>query len=208
MSQFYQIHPENPQSRLVKQAVDIVKKGGLIAYPTDSAYALGCSLGNKNALNRIQRIRDIDKKHNYTLVCRDLSELATYSKVDNSIYRLLKKNTPDAYTFILKSTSEVPRLVSHAKKKTIGIRIPNHIITLAILEELGAPLMSSTLIMPGDEYPLTDPDDIRDQLEHHVDLVIDGGYCGLEPTTVIDLVDDIPQLIRQGKADFSPFDLS
>ncbi len=208
MSQFFQIHPDNPQARLIKQAVEMVRAGALIAYPTDSAYALGCSLGNKSALGRIQQIRQIDKNHNYTLVVSDLAELANYSKIDNSIFRLLKKNTPDAYTFILKSTREVPRGVAHVKRKTIGIRIPNHPITRALLTELGGPLMSSTLILPNDEYPMTDPYEIRQVLEKSVDLVIDGGYCGLEPTTVIDLCDDTPRLIRQGKADFSPFDLA
>jgi tRNA threonylcarbamoyl adenosine modification protein (Sua5/YciO/YrdC/YwlC family) len=208
MSQYFQIHPENPQARLIKQAVEMIRQGALIAYPTDSAYALGCSLGNKSALGRIQAIRKLDKKHNYTLVVRDIAELATYSKVDNSIFRLLKKHTPGAYTFILKSTREVPRGAMHEKKKTIGIRIPDHPITHALLAELGEPIVSSTLILPGDEYPMTDPYEIRQALEHALDLIIDGGYCGLEPTTVIDLCEDQPLLLRQGKADFAPFDLA
>lgn len=205
MAQFFQIHPENPQSRLISQAVEIIKKGGLVVYPTDSAYALGCGIGEKDALERIRTLRKLDKHHNFTLVCRDLSELATYARVSNSSFRLLKSHTPGAYTFILEGTAEVPRRMLHPKRKTIGLRVPDNPIALALLEELGEPLMTSSLIMPGDEYPLSDPYDIRETLEHHVDLVIDGGYCGLEATTVVDLTDDTAQLIRQGKGVYEGF---
>ncbi|HTF95628.1 MAG TPA: L-threonylcarbamoyladenylate synthase [Cellvibrio sp.] len=205
MAQFFQIHPENPQHRLIVQATDIIRKGGVVVYPTDSAYALGCHIGDKDALERIRSLRKLDKNHNFTLMCRDLSELATYARVDNQVFRLLKNHTPGAYTFILEATAEVPRRLLHPKRKTIGLRVPDNPIALALLQELGEPLMSSSLLMPGEEYPMTDPYDIRDSLEHFVDLVIDGGYCGLEPTTVIDLTADAPELIRQGKGDFSPF---
>ncbi len=198
MSQFFAIHPENPQARLVRQAVDIVRKGGVIAYPTDSAYALGCHIGDKQAMERIRRIRKLDSDHNFTLVCRDLSELGTFARVDNAAYRLIKHATPGPYTFILQATGEVPRRLLHAKRKTVGLRVPDNAITQALLAELGEPMMSVTLIMPGDEYPLTDPYDIRETLEHEVDLVVDGGYCGLEPTSVIDLSGDAPQVIREG----------
>jgi tRNA threonylcarbamoyl adenosine modification protein (Sua5/YciO/YrdC/YwlC family) len=205
MSQFFQIHPENPQSRLINQAVDIVRAGGVIVYPTDSAYALGCHLGDKAALDRIRRIRRLDKDHNFTLVCRDLSELAAYARVDNTAYRLLRNNTPGPYTFILEATSEVPRRLKHPKRRTIGLRVPDNIIARELLGALGEPLMSVTLIMPGDEYPLIDPYDIRQTLEHDVDLIIDGGYCGMEPTTVIDLSGETPELVREGKGDPAPF---
>jgi len=205
MAQFFQIHPENPQNRLVAQAVDIIRKGGIVVYPTDSAYALGCQIGNKDALDKIRALRQLDKNHNFTLMCRDLSELATYAKVDNRVYRLIKNHTPGAYTFILEATAEVPRRLMHPKRKTIGLRVPDNIIALALLEELGEPIMTSSLLMPGEEYPVTDPYDMRDLLVHHVDLVIDGGYCGIETTTIIDLTGDAPELVRQGKGDFAPF---
>ena len=201
MSQFFQIHPETPQNRLIRQASAIVQDGGVIAYPTDSAYALGCRLGDKKAVERIRRIRKLDDKHNLTLVCRDLSEISTYAKVGNTTYRLLKMATPGSYTFILSATSQVPRLVMHPKRRTIGIRIPQHPIALALLEDLGEPLLSTTLQMPGDEYPLIDPYDIRALLEQQLDLIIDGGFCGMEPTTVVSLVDDIPEVWREGKGD-------
>src|SRR6056300_117279 len=207
MSQFFQIHPDNPQARLIKQAADIVRKGGIIVYPTDSAYAIGCHIGDKKALERIRRIRQLDDKHNFTLVCRDLSELATFARVDNTQYRLLKACTPGPYTFILKATAEVPRRLLHQKRKTIGLRVPENPTAQALLAELNEPLMSVTLIMPGDADPLIDPYDIRTLLEHDVDLVIDGGYCGLEMTTVVDLADDDPVLVRQGKGDVAPFGL-
>lgn len=205
MAQFFQIHPENPQHRLIQQAVEIIRKGGVIVYPTDSAYALGCHIGDKDALERIRTLRKLDKNHNFTLMCRDLSELATYARVNNQAFRLLKNHTPGAYTFILEATADVPRRLMHPKRKTIGLRVPDNAIALALLEELGEPLMTSSLLLPNEEYAMTDPYDIRDTLEHMVDLVIDGGYCGLEPTTVVDLTDDTPQLVRQGKGDFSIF---
>ncbi|MGN0921350.1 MAG: L-threonylcarbamoyladenylate synthase [Cellvibrio sp.] len=205
MAQFFQIHPDNPQARLISQAVEIIRKGGLVVYPTDSAYALGCGIGEKDALERIRTLRKLDKHHNFTLVCRDLSELATYARVSNTAFRLLKSHTPGPYTFILEGTAEVPRRMLHPKRKTIGLRVPDNPIALALLEELGEPLMTSSLIMPGDEYPLSDPYDIRETLEHHVDLVIDGGYCGLEATTVVDLTEDSAQLVRQGKGAFEGF---
>ena len=199
MSQFFQIHPVNPQARLIHQAVEIIRADGLIVYPTDSSYALGCHVGDKTGMERIRRIRDLDNKHNFTLVCRDLSEIATYAKVDNSGYRLLKSLTPGPYTFILKATHEVPRRLQNPKCKTIGIRIPAHPIAQSLLEELGEPLMSSTLILPGQEDPETDAHDIRERLERDVDLVIDGESCGLEPTTVIDLVDGSMAVVRKGR---------
>ncbi|MCX2976872.1 L-threonylcarbamoyladenylate synthase [Candidatus Marimicrobium litorale] len=207
MSQFFQIHSETPQTRLVRQAADIVRGGGVVVYPTDSAYALGCHIGDKMALDRIRRIRKLDDKHNFTLVCRDLSEIATYAKVDNAAYRLLRQTTPGPYTFILKATSEVPKRLMHPKRKTVGIRVPENAIAAALLADLGEPLMSVTLIMPGDEYPLVDPYDIRQSLEHEVDLVIDGGYCGMEPTTVVDLADEVPTVLRQGKGESAQFTL-
>ncbi len=205
MSQFFTIHPDNPQLRLIHQAVEIIRQGGVIIYPTDSAYAIGCHIGDKKALDRIRQIRHLDKHHNFTLVCRDLSELALYAKVDNQVYRTLKSHTPGSYTFILEATSEVPRRLMHPKRKTIGLRVPANPIALALLEELGEPLMSVTLIMPDDEYPLTDPYDIRDMLERRVDLIIDGGFCGLEMTTVVDLTGDTPEIIRQGVGQFEDF---
>lgn len=203
MAQFFQIHPENPQARLIHQSAEIIRKGGLIAYPTDSAYALGCHIGDKMALDRIRAIRNLDKHHNFTLMCRDLSELSTYARVDNIVFRLLKNLTPGPYTFILEATSEVPKRLQHPKRKTIGLRIPQNPIALELMAELGEPLMSSSLIMPGETMPLTDPYDIRETLEHHLELVIDGGYCGLDPTTVVDFTGDQPEVIRQGCGDIS-----
>lgn len=206
MSQFFQIHPDNPQARLIRQAADIIRAGGVVVYPTDSAYALGCQIGDKAALDRIRRIRRLDDRHNFTLVCRDLSDIANYARVDNTAYRLLKASTPGPYTFILRATSEVPRRLMHPKRKTVGLRIPDNAVTMALLADLGEPLMSVTLIMPDDELPLIDPYDIREVLEHDVDLVIDGGYCGLEPTTVVDLADEVPVVLRVGKGDVTPFE--
>ena len=206
MSQFFQIHPENPQARLVRQAVDIIRAGGVVVYPTDSAYAIGCHLGDKGALDRIRRIRKLDDRHNFTLVCRDLSEIASYARVDNAVYRMLKHCTPGAYTFILRATSEVPRRLMHPKRKTVGLRVPDNAIAQALLADLGEPMMSVTLIMPVDEYPLIDPYEIRELLQHDVDLVIDGGYCGMEATTVVDLVEETPLLLRAGKGDIAPFE--
>lgn len=205
MSQFFHIHPENPQARLIRQAVSIIRDGGVIAYPTDSSYALGCQLGDKAALERIQAIRRTDKSHNFTLVCRDLSEIGAYARVDNSQYRLLRTATPGPFTFILRAGSEVPKRLRNARYRTIGIRVPDHAIVQALLEELNEPLMSSTLILPGEEWPLNDPLAIRERLEHQLDLVIDGGPCPLEPTTVLDLTGETPQLIRQGRGDASRF---
>jgi tRNA threonylcarbamoyl adenosine modification protein (Sua5/YciO/YrdC/YwlC family) len=207
VSQFFQIHPDNPQARLVRQAADIIRAGGVVVYPTDSAYALGCHIGDKQALDRIRRIRNLDKNHNFTLVCRDLSEIATYAKVDNMAYRLLKHSTPGPYTFILKASSEVPKRLMHPKRKTVGLRVPENAIASALLSDLGEPLMSVSLIMPGDEYPLIDPYDIRQVLEQSVDLVIDGGYCGMEATTVVDLAEDTPLILRAGKGDTAPFEI-
>ncbi len=201
MSQFFEIHPVNPQARLVARAVDIVKQGGLIAYPTDSCYAFGCQIGEKAALERIRRIRQTGKDHNFTLVCRDLSEIATYARIDNSNFRLIKGLTPGPYTFILRATSEVPRRLQHPKRRTIGLRVPNNAIVSALLAELAEPIMSSTLILPGDEIPLTDGPEIRERLEHEVDLVIDGGVCSHEPTTVIDMVGDVPKITRMGRGE-------
>ena len=206
MSQFFAIHPETPQRRLVNQAIEILQRGGVIAYPTDSAYALGCVIGDKRAMERIRRIRKLDDDHNFTLVCRDLSELGTYARVDNTAYRMLRNATPGAYTFILEATGEVPRRLMHPKRKTVGLRVPDNAITQALLSALGEPLMSVTLILPGDEFPLTDPYDIRESLEHEVDLVIDGGYCGLEPTSVIDMTREPPEIARRGLGDVSDFE--
>ena len=199
MSQYLEIHPENPQPRLIRQAVDIIHKGGVIVYPTDSSYALGCHIGDKSALTRLRRIRQIDEKHNLTLVCRDLSEIATYAKINNADYRLLKSLTPGPYTFILPGTAEVPRRLMHPKRRHIGLRVMDHVVVNALLDELGQPLMSCTLILPGEELPVTDAEDIRKQLDKQVDLIIDGGHCGVEPTTVIGLTEDVPVLRRQGK---------
>ncbi len=205
MSQFFRIHPDNPQARLIQHAAEIVNKGGVVAYPTDSAYALGCHIGDKRALETIRQIRQLDQRHNFTLVCRDLSDLSVYAKVSNSAYRLIRAATPGPYTFILPATKEVPKRLIHPKRKTIGLRVPDNAICEALLAAVDGPLMSSTLLLPNDEYPLTDPDEIRDILEHQLDLVIDGGYCGLEPTTVINLEDDIPVVTRQGKGDAELF---
>ena len=206
MAQLFQIHPDNPQIRLVRQAVDIIHQGGLVIYPTDSSYALGCHIGDKGAMERIRRIRQLDDKHNFTLVCRDLSEISNYAKVGNQHYRMLKTLTPGAYTFIFQATKQVPRRLQHPKRKSIGIRVPDNKIVQSLLEELGEPIMSSTLIMPGDKDPLTDPYEMQDLLGHSVDLIIDGGYCGFEPTTVIDMIDETPQIVRVGKGDASLFE--
>ncbi len=205
MSQFFRIHPDNPQPRLIQHAAEIVNKGGVVAYPTDSAYALGCHIGDKRALETIRQIRQLDQRHNFTLVCRDLSDLSIYAKVSNSAYRLIRAATPGPYTFILPATKEVPKRLIHPKRKTIGLRVPDNAICAALLTAVDGPLMSSTLQLPGDEYPLTDPDEIRDILEHQLDLVIDGGYCGLEPTSVVNLEDDIPLVTRRGKGDVELF---
>ncbi len=201
MAQYFEIHPENPQKRLVQQAVSIIDKGGLIIYPTDSSYALGCHIGDKSAMERIQRIRRTDNKHHFTLVCSDLSEIGTYAKVSNSDYRLMKSLTPGPYTFLLKATSVVPRRLMNPKRKTIGVRVPDNNIVHEILLELGQPIMSSTLIPPGGGQALDDAEEIREAFQHSVDLVIDGGFCGIEPTTVISLIDGVPVIARHGKGE-------
>ena len=201
MAQLFEIHPENPQKRLIQQAVRIIDQGGLVVYPTDSSYALGCHIGDKHAMERIQRLRKLDKKHHFTLVCHDLSVIGTYAKVDNASYRLMKTLTPGPYTFLLKATSEVPRRLMNPKRKTIGVRVPDNIITQALLAELGQPIMSSTLIAPGAHEAMDDAEMIRDKFQHEVDLVVDGGSCGTEPTTVINLIDDSPEVLRFGKGD-------
>ncbi|MCG8488115.1 MAG: threonylcarbamoyl-AMP synthase, partial [Chromatiales bacterium] len=193
MAQFFQIHPENPQVRLIRQAVSIIQEGGLVIYPTDSSYALGCHIGDKGAMERIRRIRKVDDAHNFTLVCRDLTEISHYAKIDNQDYRLLKNLTPGPYTFIHKATKQVPRRLMHPKRKTIGIRVPDNEIVRALLQELSEPIMSTTLILPGEEMPLTDPYEMRDLLDHQVDLIIDGGYCGYEATTVVVMTDHQPE---------------
>ena len=203
MSPYFSIHPDNPQQRLIGQVADIVRRGGVVVYPTDSVYALGCHIGDKQALERIRNIRRVDKNHNFTLLCRDLSELASYARVDNSVFRVLKANTPGPFTFILPASSEVPKRLMHPKRKTVGIRVPDSAIAQALLNELGEPMMTVTLIMPDDDYPLTDPYDIRQTLEAQVDAIIDGGYCGLEPTTVVDMTGDQPEMRRQGMGDFT-----
>ena len=206
MALYLDIHPVNPQARLINKAVEIINKGGVIAYPTDSSYALGCHIGDKNAMERIRRIRRVDNKHNFTLVCRDLTDIATYSHVDNSTYRLLKSLTPGAYTFLLKATNEVPRRLQNPKRKTIGIRVPDNTIAQALLESLGQPLMSSTLIMPGEEMPLNDADDIIDRLDKQVDLIIDGGACSAEPTTVLSITKEGTEVVREGAGDVAFMD--
>lgn len=206
MSQFFVIHPDNPQPRLIKQAAEIVLQGGVIAYPTDSAYALGCLMGNKRGMDAIRRIRQIDDKHNLTLVCRDLSDLANFAKVDNVAFRLIKNNTPGPYTFILQATREVPRKLLHPKRRTIGLRVLANNIASALLDAVGEPMLSSTLILPNEEDPLNDPYYIREILEHELDLVIDGGFCGFEESTVVSLLDDVPELLRVGAGDPAPFE--
>ena len=206
MAQFLTIHSDNPQDRLIKQAVETINKGGVVIYPTDSCYALGCRLGDKAAMERILAIRQMNLKHHFTLMCADLSELGTYAKVDNSQFRQLKAATPGSYTFILQATKEVPNRTLHPKRKTIGLRVPDNQIALALLKELGEPMLSCTLILPEDDEPLTDPYEIRDRLDYAVDLIIDGGWCGTEPTTVIDMTDGV-ELVRQGRGDVSLFGL-
>ncbi len=206
MSQFFQIHPDNPQARLVRQAVEIVRGGGVIVYPTDSSYALGCHIGDKRAMDRIREIRHLDDKHNFTLVGRELSELSAYTKMGNQAHRWIKNLTPGPYTFILPATKQVPKRLMNPRRKTIGIRIPDNRIALALCEELGEPLLSSTLILPGEELPMTDPYEMRDVIGHAVDLIIDGGYCGYEATSVILFDDDQPEVVRVGKGDVSLFE--
>ena len=205
MSQFFTIHRENPQGRLLERAAEILRGGGLLVYPTDSCYALGCKIGDKTAVERISRIRQTGKDHHYTLVCRDLSEIAVYAKVDNSAYRLLRSLTPGPYTFILRATGEVPRRLQNPKRRTIGLRVPDHVIAQGVLSALGEPIMSSTLLLPGDSMPMTDAEEIRTRLENQVDAIIDGGSCGFEPTTVIDVSDGDVRILREGKGPISGF---
>lgn len=205
MAQFFQIHPVSPQPRLVKRAVDIVRGGGVVVYPTDSSHAIGCHIGDREAMERIRRIRRLDHHHDFTLMCRNLSEVAIYARVGNADYRVLRANTPGPYTFILPATREVPRRLLNPRRKTIGLRIPQHPITQSLLDQLGEPLMSVSLILPGQDLPMNDPREIRSRLEHEVDLVIDGGYCGWEPTTVVVLSNGVASITRRGKGDIAPF---
>jgi tRNA threonylcarbamoyl adenosine modification protein (Sua5/YciO/YrdC/YwlC family) len=205
LSQYFELHPVSPQLRLIRRAVEIVRDGGVIAYPTDSCYALGCHIGDKGALERVRRIRQADRHHHFTLVCRDLTEIARFARIDTWQFRLLKSCTPGPYTFLLPATREVPRRLQHERRRTIGIRVPDHPVPLMLLEELGEPLMSSTLLLPGDEIPMTDGKDIRDRLEHEIDAVLDGGNCGVIPTSVIDLAVSPPAVVRRGKGDLSMF---
>ncbi|MBP8120734.1 MAG: threonylcarbamoyl-AMP synthase [Burkholderiales bacterium] len=205
MAQFFALHPTNPEPRLIKRAVEIVRKGGVIAYPTDSCYAIGCHIGDKAAMERIRRIRGVDERHHFTLVCRDLSEIGTFAKVDNAQYRLLKAHTPGTYTFILQATRELPRRLAHPKRSTVGVRVPEHPATHALLTELDEPLLSSTLILPGQTEPMNDAESIRKHLQHQLDLIIDGGACGVVPTTIIDLSGEAPILVRQGKGEIASF---
>ena len=204
MSQYFEIHPDNPQQRLINQAADIVRRGGVIAYPTDSSYALACQIGDKQAIDRIRQIRRIDDKHNFTLVCRDLTEISTYAQVNNDTYRLLKSLTPGAFTFVLKATKEVPRRLQHPKRKTVGIRVPDQLIAQKILEQLNQPMLSSTLILPNEKEALADPYEIRERLSEQIDLIIDAGVIPYQPTTMIVNDNDFPEIVRQGKgeADF------
>ena len=205
MAQTFQIHPQNPEPRLIKQAVSVLLSGGVFIYPTDSTYALGCHIGDKNALERIRRIRQLGDRHNFTLMCADLSAISTYAKVSNSAYRLLKAYTPGPYTFILSATAEVPRRLMHPKRKTIGLRIPDNRVAQALLQELGEPIMSTSLILPGEEIPLSEIYEIEDKMENLVDLIMESDACGLEATTVVDLVDGEAKLVREGKGDPEPF---
>lgn len=207
MAQYFTLHPDNPQQRLIRQAAEIFREGGVVAYPTDSSYALGCMLGNKDAQERIRQIRGVGEDHHFTLVCRNLAEIAVYARVDNTQFRLLKANTPGSYTFILQASREVPRRLQHPKRSTIGLRVPDHAVTLALLEELNEPLLSMTLMLPDDDAPLSEAWEIRDRLERQVDLVIDAGACDVQPTTVIDLTGESPALVRLGKGDPARFGL-
>jgi tRNA threonylcarbamoyl adenosine modification protein (Sua5/YciO/YrdC/YwlC family) len=205
LCQFFKIHTQTPQHRLIRHAVEIIRDGGVIVHPTDTSYALGCHLGDKNALERICTIRQLDEKHHFTLICRDLSEISAYASFDTPVYRLLKANTPGPYTFILRATREVPRRLMHPRQKTIGIRIPDHRISQALLSELNEPMLTTTLILPGEKLPMGDPSDIVKRLASQVDLVIDGGFCGLEVTTMVDFLENVPRIVRSGKGDPSPF---
>ena len=208
MAQFFSVHPEQPQPRLIRQAVEIIRAGGVVAFPTDAAYSLGCQVGDAEAVARVRAIRDVDEQHLFTLMCRDLSQIATYARVDNSQFRLLKATTPGSYTFILEGTKELPRRILHPKRKSIGLRVPAHPVPLALLVELNEPMLPSTLMLPGDELPLSDPEDIRDRLERRIDLLIEAGPCGLETTTVVDLTGSAPALVRAGLGPLEPLGLA
>lgn len=205
MGQYFKVHPINPQLRLMSRAAEIVRSGGIVVYPTDSSYALGWHVGDKAALDRVRQLRGIERDHDFTLACRDLSDIATYARVENWAYRLLKALTPGPYTFVLRATHQLPKRLQDPKRRSIGIRVPDHTIAQALLGALGEPLMSSTLLLPHDEFPMTDPEDIRDRLERHVDLIIDGGRCGIEPTSVLDLSGGDVAIVRKGKGDVSAF---
>jgi tRNA threonylcarbamoyl adenosine modification protein (Sua5/YciO/YrdC/YwlC family) len=206
MARYLDVHPDNPQPRTIGQIVDLVRGGGLIAYPTDSCYALGCQLGNQDGLNRIKSIRRLDDHHHFTLMCRDFAQLGQFVHINNAVFRLLNASTPGQYTFILPATKEVPRRLMHPKKKTVGVRIPEHVVTQAILTELGEPMLSTTLLMPDETEPMTAGWDIKERLDHLVDAVVDAGDCGTEPTTVVDLSGDEPEILRRGAGDPSRFE--
>jgi tRNA threonylcarbamoyl adenosine modification protein (Sua5/YciO/YrdC/YwlC family) len=206
VAKYFQVHPDNPQPRSIRQVVDVIRDGGLIAYPTDSCFALGCQMDNRTGLDRIRHIRELDERHHFTLVCRDFAQCGQFTQFSNSVFRLVKAHTPGSYTFILPATRQVPRRLMHPKKRTVGVRIPQHTVALALLAELGEPLVSSTLLLPGYEQPLTQGSDIRQQLDHDLDAVLDGGTCGTEPTTVVDLSQPIPEILRRGAGDPSPFE--
>ena len=207
MAQLFTVHPLNPQPRLIRRAAEIVRDGGVIVYPTDSCYALGCHIGDKTAMERMRRIRDVDERHHFALVCRDLREIAVYARVDNQQYRMLKAATPGCYAFILEATREVPKRLLHPSRRTIGLRVPDHPVVRALLAELNEPLLSSTLTLPGEDVPLNDPDDIRERMEHQVDLIIDAGSCGVTPTTIVSLTGPAPEILRLGKGDTRVFGL-
>ncbi|WP_290651869.1 L-threonylcarbamoyladenylate synthase [Aquisalimonas sp.] len=206
MSQYFEVHPHTPQPRLIRQAVAMLREGGVVVYPTDSTYALGCVMGAKEAVDRIRQIRHLPQQHNFTLACRDLSDIGTYARVENTAYRLLKAFTPGPYTFVLRATAEVPRRLQHPKRKTIGIRVPDHAIPHALAEALGEPIMSTSLLLPEQDMPFTQASDIRERVGKVVDLIIDGGPCGLEPSTVVDLYDGVPVVLRRGAGDASVFE--
>ncbi len=208
MAQYLNVHAENPQRRLISKAAEVLRTGGLIVYPTDSCYALGCRIGNKDALDRMCQIRQVDEHHHFTLVCSGLSEVARYASVDNVQYRLLRMTTPGSYTFILKANRGVPRRVLNVRRKTIGLRVPDHPVVSVLLEELGEPILSSTLILPGEELPAPEIEEVRDELQNQVDLILDSGSCGVEMTTVVDLTNDAPSLVRAGKGPLKPFGLA
>ncbi|MEU7676774.1 L-threonylcarbamoyladenylate synthase [Micromonospora taraxaci] len=206
MARYYDVHPENPQPRIIGQVADLIRGGGLVAYPTDSCYALGTQLGNQDGLDRIRQIRHLDDRHHFTLVCHDFAQLGQFVQISNAVFRLVKASTPGSYTFILPATREVPRRMLHPKKRTVGVRVPRHTVTQALLAELGEPLVSSTLVLPGDDEPMTQGWEIKERLDHQVDAVLDAGDCGMEPTTVVDLSGSEPEILRRGAGDVSRFE--